>query len=358
MMDRPAGGEQAGPEPGAGPARVDYVVLSHVIIDDLRFVGGGERRGVLGGAGSYAAAGLRLAARPAERVGIACGVGEDFPASEYAAWFRENRIDAAGLEPRGRRTPRSRVVYRAEDARTETPAFGGAHFARMAPDAGRLPPAYRRGRGYYLFQDHAAPFWRAGARLREETGGVVLWELHAAAAEPDRLPAVVARAANVDLVSLNLAEGRRLCGRREPQAIVARLLAAGVRGVALRLGAAGALLARGPAECWRVPTWPAPAVDVTGAGNAFGGALLAGLAGGGPLGSGADWPGSGCGAAAAASLMLAQSGPPPRLDRIRDEWRRRRDALRSRVRRADLGAGVSVAGAAAGAGARAAVPAP
>lgn len=313
-----------------GPARrVDYVVLSHVIIDDLRFAGGGGRRGALGGAGSYAAAGLRLAARPVEQVGIACGIGEDFPASKHAAWFRENDIDTAGLERRDRRTPRSRVVYRAEDVRTETPAFGRAHFARMAPRADRLPPAYRGARGYYVFQDHAAAFWRGAAALRAGTGAAVLWELHAAAAEPDCWPAVAARLAQVDLVSLNLAEGRRLCSRQEPPAIVARLLQTGVGGVALRLGAAGALLARGPAECWRIPAWPAPAVDVTGAGNAFGGALLAGL--GERVRN--DWPRSGCGAVAAASLMIAQSGPPPRLDRVRAEWRRRRDALLAQVRR-------------------------
>ena len=314
-------------------------MLSHVIIDDLRFAGGGGRRGALGGAGSYAAAGLRLAARPVERVGIACGVGEDFPASEHAAWFRENDVDTAGLERRGRRTPRSNVVYRAEDARTETPAFGREHFARMAPRVDRLPPAYRGARGYYLFQDHAAAFWRGAAALRDGIGAALLWELHAAAAEPDCWPAVAARLAQVDLVSLNLAEGRRLCGRQEPQAIVARLLEAGVGGVALRLGAAGALLARSPAECWRIPAWPAPAVDVTGAGNAFGGALLAGLGERARRARNDDWPRSGCGAAAAASLMIAQSGPPPRLDRVRDEWRRRRDALLSRVQRGQVRSG-------------------
>ena len=325
-------------------------MLSHVIIDDLRFAGGGGRRGALGGAGSYAAAGLRLAARPVERVGIACGVGEDFPASEHAAWFRENDVDTAGLERRGRRTPRSNVVYRAEDARTETPAFGGEHFARMAPRVDRMPPAYRGARGYYLFQDHAAASWRGAAALRAAgNGAALLWELHAAAAEPDCWPAVAARLAQVDLVSLNLAEGRRLCGRQEPQAIVARLLQTGVGGVALRLGAAGALLARGPAECWRIPAWPAPAVDVTGAGNAFGGALLAGLGRLGRRSERKDWPRSGCGAAAAASLMIAQSGPPPRLDRVRDEWRRRRDALLSQVRRGQVQRGQVRPGAAAGA---------
>ena len=255
--------------------RVDYVVLAHVIVDDLRFAGGGERRGVLGGAGSYAAAGLRLAA---EHVGIACGVGEDFPASDDAEWFRVNGIDTAGLQRRGARTPRSTVVYHAEDARTETPVFGHAHFARMAPRIDRLPAAYLGARGYYVFQDHAAPFWRAAADLRAATGALVLWELHAAATEPACWPAVAARLAAVDVVSLNLAEGHRLTEREAPEEIAARLLETGVGGVALRLGADGALLARAPGECWQIPAWPAPVVDMTGAGNAFGGALLAGSA--------------------------------------------------------------------------------
>lgn len=302
---------------------IDYVVLSHVIIDDLRFPSGAERRGVLGGAGSYAAAGLRLAT---DRVGIACGVGRDFAASEHAAWFRANGIDTAGLQPRGPHTPRSAVVYHAEDARTETPLLGPAHFARMAPAIDRMPAAYRNAAGYYLFRDHDPAFWDEAAALRATSGAVVLWELHAASTEPACWPEVAARLAGVDVVSLNLAEGRRLCGLHTAREIVRRLLDTGAGGVALRLGADGALLGRPPGECCHVPAWPAAVVDVTGAGNAFGGALLAGL------GAGQDWLRSGCGAAAAASLMLEQHGPPDRLDR--GEWRRRRALLLAGVRSA------------------------
>ena len=161
--------------------------------------------------------------------------------------------------------------------------------------------------------------------MRAATGAVVLWELHSAATEPECWPEVTERLTCVDVVSLNLAEGRRLCGRQDPREIVRRLLDAGVGVVALRLGANGTLLGRSPGECCHVPAWPAEVVDVTGAGNAFGGALLAGL------GAGQGWLRSGCGAAAAASLMLEQHGPPSRLDRCRDEWRRRRDLLMARV---------------------------
>ncbi len=333
---------------GDAVRRVDYVVLSHVIVDDLRFAAGGERRGVLGGAGTYAAAGLRLAAR---NVGIACGVGDDFAGSTHDAWFGANGIDTAGLEPRGCRTPRSTVVYHGEDTRTESPVFGEQHFTRMRPRIDRLPAAYRAARGYYVFRDHDAAFWREAAALRAATGAVVLWELHAAAAATARWPAVAARLANVDVVSLNLAEGRRLCttqGERTPldlqtppgvptptrpeapiaeaREIAARLLTTGVGGVALRLGAHGALLARPPAEFRYIPASPAAVVDATGAGNAFGGALLAAVA------AGEDWLRAGCGAAAAAALMLTQHGPPPRLDACRSEWRRRRDALLARLR--------------------------
>ena len=152
--------------------RVDHVVLSHVIVDDLRLASGGERRGVLGGAGTYAAAGLRLAARS---VGIACGVGDDFAGSAHAAWFGANGIDTAGLEPRGRRTPRSTVVYHREDARTETPVFGEQHFTRMNPRIDRLPACYRGARGYYIFRDHDAAFWRQAAalRARHRSGGAL-----------------------------------------------------------------------------------------------------------------------------------------------------------------------------------------
>ena len=295
-------------------------MLSHIIIDDLRAADGRERRGLLGGAGTYAVAGMRLVA---ERVGIACGVGDDFDAL-HGHWFQANDIDTAGLEIRGAYTPRSWVVYEREDARTETPQFGAAHFAAMAPRVAGLPPQYRQASSLYIFCDDDEQFWSSVLELRAASGATVLWELHEAAARLERWRQVTRILQSVDIVSLNRAEGRALCGREEPADVVGRLLRAGAGAVALRLGDAGAIVATAAAG-WHIPAYPARLHDPTGAGNAFSGALLAGWAGGTDVRTAAS------GAAAAASFMIEQHGPPVDLQAIQAEWRQRRDWLQERT---------------------------
>lgn len=72
----------------------------------------------------------------------------------------------------------------------------------------------------------------------------------------------------------NFDEGRLLTGRDEPEAIVAALLAS-YPVVALKLGAAGALVASNQGLEIRVDAMPAHVVDSTGAGDAFCAAFLA-----------------------------------------------------------------------------------
>ncbi len=303
-------------------SRPRIIALAQIIIDDLRFADGRERRGILGGAGSYAVAGMRLVTG---RVGIVSGVGADF-ASALAPWFRENDIDIAGLEIRAERTPRSWVVYQHEDTRSETPQLGADHFARMAPQIANLPAGYRQARAIYAFRDAEERFWEDLLRLREDTGATLLWELHEAAARPERWPAVARLARAVDIVSLNRSEAESLSGHGEPLRLAEQLLEAGARAVALRLGAAGALVATAGGGCWRVPAYETTLRDPTGAGNAFSGALLAART------RGEDWPAATCGAAAAASFMLEQHGPPPRLRPLQPIWQERKAWLAARQR--------------------------
>ncbi|MCY4106489.1 MAG: PfkB family carbohydrate kinase [Chloroflexi bacterium] len=301
-------------------AALDAVAFSHIIIDDLRLADGREHRGLLGGAGTYAVAGMRLVS---DNVGIRCGVGADF-ADSHERWFTANEIDISGLEIRGAQTPRSWVVYRREDERTEQPQFGMEHFAKMAPRVLDLPPSLRQARGWYIFRDDEEKFWREAFASRDPSRTSLLWELHEGAAQASHWPAVARILKQVELVSLNRAEGRHLCGVAEPTAILERLLATGVGAVALRLGAEGALVASSR-EGWLIPAYPTQLQDPTGAGNAFSGAWLAGRAGG------AEPLAAACGAAAAASFMIEQFGPPRNLLNKRSAWQQRRDWLQERA---------------------------
>jgi len=88
----------------------------------------------------------------------------------------------------------------------------------------------------------------------------------------------------VDVLLVNRGEAAALLGRAddEPRALLAGLARLGPRALALTLGAEGALCLEGK-EILHVPAFRVRAVDATGAGDAFAGALAVECARGAPL---------------------------------------------------------------------------
>ncbi|EFL20914.1 LigA protein [Streptomyces himastatinicus ATCC 53653] len=239
-----------------GPAARDgspgYAVLGHLIIDDLVFADGSEVRGMLGGAGLYAALGAALVGeRPA---GLVSGVGRDLSRTALDR-IAAGRISTAGLTVAGEHTPRSRVVYDDDGARTETPLLGPDHFRTMAPRVADTPAAWDSLRGVYLFAGTDPRDWEHVTAYAEAMGCRLLWEIAADVCVPEHFDAVRALLGHVDIFSANLAEARALCALDQPEDCVATLLKAGAARVGLRMGAAGALVADGR-DVWHIGAAP------------------------------------------------------------------------------------------------------
>ncbi len=274
------------------------LALSNMIVDDVQFADGKQRR-QLGGAALYAALGAACWWR---KVAIVAGVGADLDIHAQGALARWG-LRTEGLLVRDPCTIGSHLVYSADGERTETPWHGPEHFKRMQLDAADIPGSLLPAAATYLFQGIAEAFWGAYHPRRVQLG-VTLWELQADAAIPDNWPAVADLLPAVDVFSSNFTEARALLGVVEPLQALQQLLAAGARSVVLRLGADGALVATGNAG-WHVRPPVSLVVDVTGAGNAFCGGFLAGWC----LRPGDLEAAARC-AAASAALTVAQYGPP------------------------------------------------
>lgn len=129
--------------------------------------------------------------------------------------------------------------------------------------------------GYTLFEHQTRDVALAALGLARERGMVVSVDPSSAAplaaAGPDRF---LEWTRGADLCFPNLDEGRLLAGEADPRA-VARAISAWYGGVALKLGAGGALwVGAGDALIAR-PAEPAAVVDSTGAGDAFCAGFLA-----------------------------------------------------------------------------------
>jgi sugar/nucleoside kinase (ribokinase family) len=278
------------------------VVISNIIIDDIVLADGARRSSVLGGAATYSAIG---AASWWPQVAIVAGVGRDLDELTGGRLARLGLRDE-GLLVRDPHTIRNHLVYLANGERTETPALGVEHFARMQTTPDDVPEGLLPAAGTYFFRDVSPRFWQCYARRRAQLG-TTLWEWQAGEATPSAWPSVRALLPTVDMFSLTLSEARDLLDLQEPEDITNQLLLAGANIVVLRMGAAGALIADRRRRL-RLQPPASRVVDVTGAGNAFCGGFLAGWC------NAQDLEGAARAAAAAAARTLLDYGPPDRID--------------------------------------------
>jgi len=276
----------------------ELLILGQVTVDHVVPARPGPWTIQVGGNALYAAAGARLVL-DARRIGVVSRVGTVIRGEVLAL------LERAGLPPEGIASsplePMTEwLLYEEDGSRRALPRLAAlrdpaldeagrraaylAHLEAVSPSLEDVPPAWRGARAVHL-----APQVRA----RHEA------TLRGLAAEPCRvsvdpsphytraldeagLAALLRRA---DMLLPSLAEVAHLAPDRDWAALLLRLRRAGLREVALKRGADGALLlaedSEGPVE---VPAAPAAVADLTGAGDAFCGAYAARrLQGDGPV---------------------------------------------------------------------------
>ena len=257
--------------PGRPPsATLPFLAVGNMSIDDLVFPDGSTRWCVPGGNAVYAALGMAVWG---ERPGVLAVHGPDYPAASLA-----DRIDLAPAR-RAPATLRNWGLYEQDGARQfifrrfvqDPSAFYPdiGDLARAVPGPCHLAPLP------WARQDALAAALRArGATLLTADPD----ERDLAALSEDELRRLLRR---LDAFLPSRQEAEALFPGADPASALRRLraLAPAVPVIALKLGADGVMLHRaGDAELLCVPAAAAAVVDTTGAGDAFCGGFLVGLA--------------------------------------------------------------------------------
>lgn len=231
-------------------------------------------------------------------VSLACSVGLDAFGDAAVESLAAEGIEIDGIARDVTEPTSINVVAVTADAERTMLAYRGAS-ACLRPDAldeRAISSADALHVSAYAFlaspQRDAA---RRALELAQESGVLTTIDIAVPAAESagDELRRAIR---GLGLLVTGLPEAERITGDRGEDACVAALLEAGVQRVALKRGAAGALVATSDTRI-EVPGFRVDVVDSTGAGDAFAAGILHGLLVGASL-EDAGRLGNACGAAA------------------------------------------------------------
>lgn len=247
----------------------EFVCTGSVILDDIVFPDGRTEMAVLGGGGTHAAAGMNVwDVRP----GLLGAIGYDLP--DAIAARLEQMCDLRGVISLDMPQLRAWQIFEWNGRRTEIFRDDAMVPYLDVPSAHEATSAYNGAKAIHVLRE-AEGLREYRERYPQAT---MLWEPEQAFMVAAQREAFVAALSVADVVTPNHLEASLVYGENDPGVLLRRMLEGGAAAAALRMGAAGSIAAvRGDSRLLRVPAVPVPdIVDVTGAGNTYGGAFLVG----------------------------------------------------------------------------------
>ncbi len=261
---------------------IQCTTVASIIIDDIVLWDGRTYMGTLGGAGSYAVVGMRT--WNDAPLGLVGYLGDDAP-EPFVAHLQRLGVSPNGLVHRtGLPTPRAWQLFEADGKRTQVFRTSLSEFVANQVRFDELNDELKQSHGFHV---------QRGGSIEEVTclvrqlkaanpSTVVVIEPVDAFLDLDRAAwAPLLRACDVFLP--NLEEAATLTGETSLANMATALLDWGSDRVVIRMAEQGIWVQDRQGSRWRVPAVPTQVVDVTGAGNAFCGGLLAGVVEGLPF---------------------------------------------------------------------------
>ncbi len=289
-----------------GSANVDLVLPVPRLPRPGETVLGGPLEQYFGGKGANQAVAAR---RAGATVALAARFGRDDFGRRYQAFLRKAGIDLSASSTAAGASTGVALIAVDKAGRNQIAVAAGANATLEEAHIERAERILRR--ADVLLCQLEVPLAAVEAALRAARAFGVRTILNPAPARP--LPRRLLK--YVDLLTPNESEAASLTSLPagtvgEARRAAKALLALGCRYVCVTLGARGALVA-GPDGAERIPAFKVKAVDTTGCGDAFNGALAAAWAKGRPLPEAVRW------GVASGSLAATVRGAQPSLHRER-----------------------------------------
>lgn len=290
-----------------GSANVDLVLPVPRLPRPGDTVLGGPLEQYFGGKGANQAVAAR---RAGATVALAARFGRDDFGRRYRAYLRRTGIDLTASSTAAGASTGVALIAVDRAGRNQIAVAAGANATLQEDHIERVERLLRRADVMLCQLEVPLPAVEAALRAARALG--VRTILNPAPARP--LPRRLLK--YVDLLTPNEGESASLTGLAAPRTVgearraAGALLGLGCVCVCVTLGARGAIVA-GPDGAERIPAFKVKAIDTTGCGDAFNGALAAAWAKGRPLREAAQW------GVAAGSLAATVKGAQPSLPRAR-----------------------------------------
>lgn len=264
----------------ARASHVDYVVYGKIIIDDIRLKSGEVVQGVMGGGGPQGAFGVRLWA---DKVGFMSRSGTDLE-DHFVEDLRKLDIDLAGYVQYDEiRTPRSTMFYDENEyidaGKREGPVMvvTREEFLELLNQRLTLPEHYTGPRAIHLITEFATEPMAQDALALREKGVVFSLEPIIDFREWSNKDEMLAIFPHVEIVTPDWPSASGMAKSDDPLTVMKYWTTLGARAVAVRHGRHGSYAwDREHDRIYHVPATPVEVVDVTGAGNSYGGGLCYG----------------------------------------------------------------------------------